>query len=221
MVLAFVFAVAYRIMYGRNSRVFAFNADVLRARSRIEKARWETELMSVEKGLTELRELADELISIEGPLSVDAPSNLFDQWSKLVGPTTTFAAVLHAPERMPDGSGRDDAFAELITTGAKEIRIGIGSLPTSIPEFRTILKPAIADSILRKRALEQLFATLDTDTPQVWSYWDFLYFSATTQFTVGYGDILPNASSVRMVVLLQIVIAGGLLAVVINLVFPA
>lgn len=39
-----------------------------------------------------------------------------------------------------------------------------------------------------------------------WSYWDFLYFSTITQTTVGYGDILPNATYVRIIVILQVLI---------------
>ena len=45
------------------------------------------------------------------------------------------------------------------------------------------------------------------------------YFSAITQFTVGYGDILPNATSVRLVVVLQTFVAALLLVVVLNLTF--
>jgi hypothetical protein len=52
----------------------------------------------------------------------------------------------------------------------------------------------------------------------VWSFWDFLYFSVITQTTVGYGDILPNSTSVRMVVVLQILIAYVILVVLLNVV---
>src|SRR5262249_23677578 len=32
--------------------------------------------------------------------------------------------------------------------------------------------------------------TLSGASPEVWSYWDFFYFSAISQTTVGYGDVL-------------------------------
>src|SRR5688572_21693200 len=39
------------------------------------------------------------------------------------------------------------------------------------------------------------------------SFSDFLYFSATTQFPVGHGDIQPNSSDVRLVVVGQTAVA--------------
>ena len=37
-------------------------------------------------------------------------------------------------------------------------------------------------------------------TREYWSYTDFLNFSAITQSTVGYGDIMPNRTMVRATV---------------------
>jgi Ion channel/Protein of unknown function (DUF1345) len=45
---------------------------------------------------------------------------------------------------------------------------------------------------------------LDYRATDIWRYWDFLYFSIITQTTVGFGDILPNSTSVRMLVSIQI-----------------
>lgn len=57
-----------------------------------------------------------------------------------------------------------------------------------------------------------------TDQPfHVWSFWDFLYFSAITQSTVGYGDILPNSTVVRMIVVLQVLVGYADLIVLLNL----
>jgi hypothetical protein len=42
-----------------------------------------------------------------------------------------------------------------------------------------------------------------TATAKVLNWSDFLYFSTITQATVGYGDILPNKTIVRMVVIIQ------------------
>ena len=55
--------------------------------------------------------------------------------------------------------------------------------------------------------------------PKIWSYWDFFYFSVMTETTVGYGDILPNATNIRMWVCGQVLVGYLLLYLIINLVF--
>ena len=53
---------------------------------------------------------------------------------------------------------------------------------------------------------------------QLWSFWDFLYFSGITLTTVGYGDILPNSTPVRMVVLSEVLMGLFLLGYMINVI---
>jgi uncharacterized membrane protein len=52
----------------------------------------------------------------------------------------------------------------------------------------------------------------------MWSFWDFVYFSGITITTVGFGDILPNSTGVRMIVLFEVLIGVLLLVIVINIV---
>jgi len=59
---------------------------------------------------------------------------------------------------------------------------------------------------------------LESGSPP-WTAFDFLYFSLITQTTVGYGDILPNCSKVRKLVITQVVLGLTLLALIINLTF--
>jgi hypothetical protein len=68
------------------------------------------------------------------------------------------------------------------------------------------------------KATSRRLVSIDTDGPEVWSFVDFLYFSAMTQTTVGYGDILPNSSRVRALVCVQILVASLMLIVVINVI---
>ena len=83
----------------------------------------------------------------------------------------------------------------------------------------------VRDALPKIRA--DLAATLpqpsraDDPAPSLWTYTDFVYFSAITQSTVGYGDILPNSTAVRRVVLAQLAIAYLLLVVVVNIVLAA
>lgn len=67
------------------------------------------------------------------------------------------------------------------------------------------------------RYKQQLEAFADT-APNMWSYWDFCYFSASTQTTLGYGDILPNSTPARTVVILQVFLGLAILVLAINFV---
>jgi hypothetical protein len=51
-----------------------------------------------------------------------------------------------------------------------------------------------------------------------WSYMDFVYFSTITQCTVGYGDILPNHTKIRIFVIIQVMLGYSILVVFINII---
>ncbi len=53
---------------------------------------------------------------------------------------------------------------------------------------------------------------------RIWRFWDFVYFSAIVQTTVGFGDILPNRTAVRMLVIIQILIGYAVLVVLLNII---
>ncbi|MCK4391996.1 hypothetical protein KAX17_03740 [Candidatus Bipolaricaulota bacterium] len=74
---------------------------------------------------------------------------------------------------------------------------------------------AVEDAAARCRGrLDSLAEPL----PRIWSFRDFLYFSIVTQTTLGYGDILPNSSTVRSFVAIQVLLGLALLVVIINMV---
>jgi uncharacterized membrane protein len=64
-------------------------------------------------------------------------------------------------------------------------------------------------------------AELGGNASRAWNIFDFLYFSLITQTTVGYGDILPNSTKVRAVVIVQILLGLFLLSVAINQALPS
>ena len=89
--------------------------------------------------------------------------------------------------------------------------------PVTIPEWESAL-PSIRSSIASQlQSEEKRHASFATSTPDVWSYWDFIYFSIIVQTTVGLGDILPNSTAVRVIVAGQILVGYAVLVVVLNI----
>jgi Ion channel len=69
----------------------------------------------------------------------------------------------------------------------------------------------------RENAL-QLEKSFKAGSPMIWTFTDFLYFSTIIQSTVGLGDIQPNSTKVRAVVILQIMIGYLILIVILNII---
>ena len=90
------------------------------------------------------------------------------------------------------------------------IPISAISVPKDFKEFQKIIH-AVSEQLdddisLISSNIDRLTST------EPWSYWDFLYFSTITQTTVGYGDMLPNTTYVRMLVIAQVLIGVILIA---------
>lgn len=84
--------------------------------------------------------------------------------------------------------------------------------------FTNWLDQMLAIWTARRDYWNQRAKLVGDDPSQAWGLLDFLYFSAITQTTVGYGDILPNATAIRMLVVAQVLIGYTFLVVVLNLV---
>lgn len=75
----------------------------------------------------------------------------------------------------------------------------------AIDEYRLQLEELLGTQEERKSALLlRLEASAQGNHP--WAWVDFMYFSAVTRTTLGYGDILPNSSLARLFVMSQAVI---------------
>jgi hypothetical protein len=55
-------------------------------------------------------------------------------------------------------------------------------------------------------------------SPHIWTFTDFIYFSTIIQSTVGLGDIQPNSTKIRVIVILQILLGYTILIVILNLI---
>jgi hypothetical protein len=216
------FALLYSLLYRGDRRRFAFNQDIARAQQQIVKASTEREIEHGKRVVEQLRHLSTYLAEAKTP-KLQFPA-WFESYSWKV-----YADQYHY-----------ECTAEIIAGG------GPGAPSQVIPIFiiRKIDGQEVERFDLPKRlqcpsALEDVksfannlvgifeedlgqnqnrWESLGEEFPEVWSYWDFVYFSTVTQTTVGYGDIVPNSTSVRAVVVVQLIIGTGLLVVGLNLV---
>ena len=92
-----------------------------------------------------------------------------------------------------------------------------GTWPFRLDDYIQFHKEALLRCDETIERLIQRSATLGSAHPDLWGYLDFLYFSAITQTTVGYGDILPNKTSVRMLVVIQILVGYFVIVTMVSL----
>jgi len=89
--------------------------------------------------------------------------------------------------------------------------------PHDMREFDALLRNMISRLERQEDDHRRFLEGLETAASQIWSLFDFLYFSTITQTTVGYGDILPNSTLIRSIVIAQILIGYAVLIVVLNI----
>ncbi len=213
-----VFAVVYYWVFKSNPQSFAFNADIRLAQAQSVQQAAKDDIARLAKDIPCLIELQHALAaktsfdSTTGILTYPKVEFIFSQnYTYQFGddrrkrhdrPRTTTISAYDAWQRRV--FQRTIPFMPILS---KESRIA---------HYRdhTFAFVSEIQQIIQNR--ESQLATFASPDPDVWSFWDFLYFSTITQTTVGYGDILPNRTLVRTLVMLQLIISSGLLIVVLN-----
>lgn len=219
-IILFLFAFIYHAVFRSNPQNFSFNADILRSQASSFRSSTEQELAKLRVELDAYKQFANELTQRSEPpdiknrkVTFNLPDYKFTFFIALTSPPEeqkqSLAVVIH------DRNGNEIKREVVALAG------GALFFPNRISLYRNIASGSISTLQATIAENERRLATLGSPTPEVWSFWDFLYFSVITQTTVGYGDILPNSTLVRIIVVLQIVIGLAIATFAINVIFTA
>ena len=202
----FIFAGIYYATYRGNLQSFAFNADISKTQAETYKCDLEKTIADAYKTIEALKQLQGKLASRTEPLKIpqynktiiESDDYIFDYHH---GPLSHLRASL--------------TYFHLHIWDKNKANVWYFD-----SRYIDIFKPP---DLIKEvaRTIDSYQSTLEAlagPTPEFWSYWDFLYFSTITQTTVGYGDILPNSTRVRKLVVYQTMIGLVILVVVLNIV---
>jgi hypothetical protein len=217
-IVLLAFAAIYYLLYRKDPLNYQFNADVATSQQERYLAEEKATTAALALQLAALREVGAELSTGRSPTEGTIRGSLLLR-------TNSFAAYMY-PMTGPPGGGPVGSALEIQTADNRTIRRWEWSLPVQkrtwtvsvdIPSLSKLV-PELASEIeydLREHteALQK-----PPRLQPVWSYFDFVYFSGITLTTVGFGDILPNNTRVRMIVLAEILTGVILLVVVLNVI---
>lgn len=231
------FAGIYRYIYGNYKNSFAFNRDILKTQRKLlhelrqieradTKTRFQREKSKLENQLAILNYCLEEIKKTERPVPFE--SHLLREGIAIT-PKYRYQVRLDYQEsgdRDPSGMPYQDPYTRLLVEDeGGNIVADLARdehpdrFPTDPTAFGDVIRSFVVDAEFALNALAQRLVTPDPQSQEVWSFLDFLYFSAVTQTTLGYGDILPNSTRVRVCVVLQVFIGLFLIAVALGLVF--
>ena len=217
------FAIVYRYLYRRERSHFLFAADISKARYSLVKKDTENELEESRLKADILIRLLEFLQNDTNDTNVLQKEIRLDDGSRIVlgshiyiPPGVKLDAMLLCSVQIP----------EITLFDSKGVKLGTWHEVTDPPTydkdgFKRLTKLHLdAEKYAVERCRNLLNSLEKTGTP-TWSFWEFLYFSTITQTTLGYGDILPNSSTVRGLVMFQVIMGLILLVVIINLVIQS
>lgn len=242
LILIFIFAGIYYSLYSWNQKSFSFNSDITSTRQEDIKSVAHHDVDKLTRELSALKELHEYLNNRTEPMKVEADgawdkvelrTSHFQFWFELSPDwTTTEAKHLLKRNRLTIFDETNHLFLsediliqgpqdETPNSRPKEIQDWIDSMvaPTEVEVYKKMLTPIIDEVNRRLEGNQNYLVSISQNEPQkIWSFWDFFYFSAITQATVGFGDMLPNSTVVRSFVVIQVLFGLLMLGVLINIV---
>lgn len=216
-----IFSVVYYVIYRRYPRAFAFNADVLRSQSETFKADTEKAILKILNELDILKHLIEQLQNRENRVPFEA--QLLEEGVVVTPQYKCHITLVTVRAAGPVATPNVQRFTDLRVEDTDENRVvkirrdeHIKNFSDNLRSYRGAIQLFSDDLEKALKEHRRRLSTLSGDSPEVWTYLDFLYFSTITQTTVGYGDILPNSTRVRVIVILQILVGLLIVGFVIN-----
>jgi len=205
-----VFAFIYYWLYGRSVHHFSFNAEILKRQKVLVEERCKAELTDLVKNMSLLGDLESALTEKNATiLAESAPNDVFLP----SGRRYAFGVV--------SGRSTSTTACYVSVSNEKGERIGFARA-SSLPEkdahdFLQVAKDSIEGLKREAAALQKQITELPLESPPgVWEFWDFVYFSTIVQTTIGLGDILPNSTLIRLLVIFQVLGGYAILVVAVN-----
>jgi hypothetical protein len=207
------FALAYDWLYRKDYNHFLFNAEILKRQKIAVHSELEMDLRRLHLDLKHLQDLSNALLEKRFTILIEsAPGEVFLQsgYRYVFEPTNLNAMTipLTVVTVFDEKGGRANRYSLPV----------VYTHPLRPQQFLKITSEAIPLLSQMCKGVEERLVSITSDTPLVWGFWDFIYFSTVIQTTIGLGDILPNSTLVRKLVVLQVIIGYGLLSVALNLV---
>jgi hypothetical protein len=222
---------------------FAFNSDISTTKNTEVRGTIQREIDLFSKERDALNELTNTLKNTKEPIKVQ-PDKAWDkatfetadfQFTFELSPFWGYTDKKNLLKRnlldIMDKGGNLVSTEEVFITGPEdktptnrpgEIQAWIDSIatPTNVEIYEQMIAPLTSKVVNALEAKKGYLVSVNNNKNQnYWSFWDFFYFSAITQTTVGYGDILPNSTTVRIAVVIQIFLGILMLVISINVVF--
>src|ERR1017187_853638 len=219
-VFLFIFAEIYQRIYRRRPSTFSFNRDISQSQDQLYRARKAQEATRLTAMVSVLTVMQEELR--KGPVEFVPEYHAEGDGCLLRSQSGYEARLVRCYETFPEIPFWRELTVLDPSGSALILNKDVGGyrVPDNASDFQMTLSEIATDFNQTVSAVLNI-ASAPVASPEMWSYLDFLYFSTITQSTVGYGDILPNSTTVRMFVVAQIVVGYALLVVILNLVFAA